>query len=53
VFCVTWLEFDMVDVVQEVMSYRDAAEVAAVEALQEASSAEILLRCLRFSALPS
>ncbi|KAK3118560.1 hypothetical protein QOZ80_9BG0701530 [Eleusine coracana subsp. coracana] len=30
----------------EVMRYRDGAEAAAVEALQEASAAEILLRCL-------
>ncbi|KAE8809959.1 hypothetical protein D1007_13420 [Hordeum vulgare] len=32
-----------------VMSYRDAAEMAAVEAMQEASAAEIVLRCLRFA----
>jgi Plant protein of unknown function (DUF936) len=32
---------------QEVMSYRDVAEQAAIEALQEASAAETLLRCLR------
>lgn len=32
---------------QEVMGYRDAAEQAAIEALQEASAAETLLRCLR------
>ncbi|KAM0833136.1 hypothetical protein ACQ4PT_064442 [Festuca glaucescens] len=31
---------------QGVMSYRDAAEMAAVEAMQEASAAEIVLRCL-------
>ncbi|CAO2152177.1 unnamed protein product [Urochloa humidicola] len=30
----------------EVMGYRDDAEAAAVEALKEASAAEILLRCL-------
>jgi hypothetical protein len=29
------------------MGYRDDAEIAAVEALKEASAAEILLRCLR------
>ncbi|CAM0874986.1 unnamed protein product [Alopecurus aequalis] len=29
-----------------VLSYRDAAEMAAVEAMQEASAAEIVLRCL-------
>jgi hypothetical protein len=29
------------------MSYRDAVEMAAVEAMQEASAAEIVLRCLR------
>uniref|UniRef100_A0ACD6A2J6 Uncharacterized protein n=1 Tax=Avena sativa TaxID=4498 RepID=A0ACD6A2J6_AVESA len=29
-----------------VMSYRDAAEMAAVEAMQEASAAEIVVRCL-------
>lgn len=28
------------------MSYRDAAEMAAVEAMQEASAAEIVLRCI-------
>ncbi|KAF0891504.1 hypothetical protein E2562_009912 [Oryza meyeriana var. granulata] len=38
---------DLQSIGLEVMTYRDAAEVAAVEALQEASSAEILLRCLR------
>ncbi|CAO2148671.1 unnamed protein product [Urochloa humidicola] len=32
----------------EVMGYRDDAEAAAVEALKEASAAEILLRCLRW-----
>uniref|UniRef100_J3N7D2 DUF6857 domain-containing protein n=1 Tax=Oryza brachyantha TaxID=4533 RepID=J3N7D2_ORYBR len=37
---------DLQSIGLEVMCYRDAAEVAAVEALQEASSAEILLRCL-------
>jgi hypothetical protein len=31
------------------MGYRDDVEVAAVEALKEASAAEILLRCLRLS----
>ncbi|KAF3330903.1 hypothetical protein FCM35_KLT04257 [Carex littledalei] len=31
---------------KEVMIYRDAAEQAAIEALQEASAAETLLRCL-------
>ncbi|KAJ4819322.1 dicer-like protein (DUF936) [Rhynchospora pubera] len=31
---------------KEVMGYRDAAEQAAIEALQEASAAETLLRCL-------
>uniref|UniRef100_A0A0D9XR26 DUF6857 domain-containing protein n=1 Tax=Leersia perrieri TaxID=77586 RepID=A0A0D9XR26_9ORYZ len=40
------LPSDLQSIGLEVMSYRDAAEVAAVEALQEASSAEILLRCL-------
>ena len=34
---------------QEVMIYRDAAEQAAIEALQEASAAETLLRCLRYN----
>lgn len=29
------------------MNYKDAAEMAAVEAMQEASAAEIVLRCLR------
>uniref|UniRef100_A0A0E0BHK1 DUF6857 domain-containing protein n=1 Tax=Oryza glumipatula TaxID=40148 RepID=A0A0E0BHK1_9ORYZ len=38
------LPSDLQSIGLEVMSYRDAAEVAAVEALQEASSAEILLR---------
>ncbi|EAY80555.1 hypothetical protein OsI_35736 [Oryza sativa Indica Group] len=38
------LPSDLQSIGLEVMSYRDAAEVAAIEALQEASSAEILLR---------
>uniref|UniRef100_A0A0E0MEJ6 DUF6857 domain-containing protein n=1 Tax=Oryza punctata TaxID=4537 RepID=A0A0E0MEJ6_ORYPU len=38
------LPSDLKSIGLEVMSYRDAAEVAAVEALQEASSAETLLR---------
>lgn len=32
---------------QELLKYRDAAQMAAVEAMQEASAAESLLRCLR------
>ena len=39
----------MVGCVQEVMGFRDDAEVAAVEALKEASAAENLLRRLRSS----
>lgn len=30
------------------MKHRDAAQVAAIEAMQEASVAESLLRCLRY-----
>jgi len=33
---------------QEVVKQRDAAVLAAVEALQEASAAERLLKCLRY-----
>lgn len=33
---------------QEVMKHRDAAQTAAIEAMQEASAAESLLQCLRF-----
>lgn len=32
---------------QEVMKHRDGAQIAAIEAMQEASAAESLLRCLR------
>ncbi|VAI74561.1 unnamed protein product [Triticum turgidum subsp. durum] len=32
---------------KELLKYRDAAQMAAVEAMQEASAAESLLRCLR------
>ncbi|RRT83588.1 hypothetical protein B296_00000816, partial [Ensete ventricosum] len=32
----------------EVLEYRDAAQQAAIEALQEASAAETLIRCLRY-----
>ena len=31
------------------MKQRDAAQIAAVEAMQEASAAESLLRCLRYN----
>jgi hypothetical protein len=34
---------------QEVMKHRDAAQIAAVEAIQEASAAESLIRCLRYT----
>lgn len=30
------------------MKHRDAAQMAAIEAMQEASAAESLLRCLRY-----
>ncbi|TKW00391.1 hypothetical protein SEVIR_8G105800v4 [Setaria viridis] len=40
------LPSDVQSLGQEVMEYRGDAEVAAVEALKEASAAEILLRCL-------
>ncbi|RLM69646.1 uncharacterized protein C2845_PM17G07060 [Panicum miliaceum] len=40
------LPSDLQNLGLEVMGYRDDAEVAAVEALKEASAAEILLRCL-------
>lgn len=31
------------------MKHRDAAQMAAVEAIQEASAAESLIRCLRYT----
>lgn len=31
------------------MKYRDAAQLAAIEAIQEASAAETLLKCLRYT----
>lgn len=37
----------MFDNLQEVLKQRDAALLASVEALQEASAAERLLKCLR------
>ncbi|TVU03656.1 hypothetical protein EJB05_50844, partial [Eragrostis curvula] len=40
------LPSDVQSLGQEVMRHRDNAEAAAVEALQEASAADILLRCL-------
>ena len=33
------------------MRHRDAAQTAAIEAMQEASAAESLLRCLRYESL--
>jgi hypothetical protein len=30
------------------MKHRDSAQMAAIEAMQEASAAESLLRCLRY-----
>jgi hypothetical protein len=39
--------FNEIIVWQELLKYRDAAQMAAVEAMQEASAAESLLRCLR------
>ncbi|XP_039778281.1 uncharacterized protein LOC120645565 [Panicum virgatum] len=39
------LPSDLQNLGLEVMGYRDDAEIAAVEALKEASAAEILLRC--------
>lgn len=33
---------------QEVMKHRDAAQMAATEAIQEAAAAESLLQCLRY-----
>jgi len=33
---------------QEVMKQRDAAQMAATEAIQEAAAAESLLQCLRY-----
>lgn len=36
---------------QEVIKHRDAAQAAAIEAMQEASVAESLLRCLRYITL--
>jgi hypothetical protein len=34
--------------VQEVMRHRDSAQLAAIEAMQEAAAAESLLQCLRY-----
>lgn len=34
------------------MRHRDAAQAAAIEAMQEASASESLLRCLRYESLP-
>ena len=31
------------------MKHRDAAQTAAIEAIQEATAAESLLRCLRYN----
>lgn len=33
---------------QEILKHRDAAQMAAIEAMQEASVAESVLRCLRY-----
>lgn len=35
------------------MRHRDAAQAAAIEAMQEASAAESVLRCLRYENLPN
>lgn len=45
---ITWASLppSLVKVGKEVMRYRDAAQQAAIEALQEASAAESLVRCL-------
>lgn len=34
---------------QEIMRHRDAAQMAAIEAMQEATAAVSLLRCLRYN----
>ena len=34
------------------MRHRDAAQAAAIEAMQEASAAESVLRCLRYETFP-
>lgn len=36
---------------QEVLKHRDAAQTAAIDAMQEASVSEDLLRCLRYFSL--
>ncbi|XP_020676813.1 uncharacterized protein LOC110095560 [Dendrobium catenatum] len=45
---ISWasLPLPLVKLGKEVMRYRDAAQLAAIEALQEASAAESLVRCL-------
>ncbi|XP_050212396.1 uncharacterized protein LOC126663608 isoform X2 [Mercurialis annua] len=45
---VTWssLPFSLAKLGKEVMKHRDAAQTAAIEAMQEASASESLLRCL-------
>lgn len=46
--CVSWasLPSSLAKLGKEVMKHRDAAQMAAIEAMQEASAAESLLRCL-------
>uniref|UniRef100_A0A5B7AH75 Uncharacterized protein n=1 Tax=Davidia involucrata TaxID=16924 RepID=A0A5B7AH75_DAVIN len=45
---VSWasLPSSLAELGKEVLKYRDAAQTAAIEAMQEASAAEILLQCL-------
>ncbi|XP_008788220.2 uncharacterized protein LOC103706043 [Phoenix dactylifera] len=45
---VSWASFpsSLVKLGKEVLKYRDAAQLAAIQALQEASAAESLIRCL-------
>ncbi|KAA8531432.1 hypothetical protein F0562_006215 [Nyssa sinensis] len=45
---ISWasLPSSLAELGKEVLKYRDAAQTAAIEAMQEASAAEILLRCL-------
>jgi len=41
----------VVPLIQEILKLRDSAQIAAIEAMQEASAAESILRCLRYLSL--
>ncbi|KAE8729742.1 protein TRIGALACTOSYLDIACYLGLYCEROL 2 [Hibiscus syriacus] len=51
--CVSWgsLPYSLSKLGREVLTHRDAAQTAAIEALQEAAASESLLRCLSNSYL--